>query len=273
MSGVSPSSISATVWPLPVAVALAPTPCAAGCRCSHSCRSGTRSRRTAWAARSRRAARSRTSTAQLWAWRAPQPRRRLADRGGTRPLQRQHRPGVVQTGHAEHAAGQRAGHRDGAVVGAQLIPARADPGTGRVQLQLGAERRVDDRPRPGGPDIGARRAGRDAGEAPRRAAGPRPWPRWPRTRRIGPRSPPGLGSGRITAAGVLTAVAKLPRPARRGRSHTWTNSFWLAATPTVALMRLVNGTACPRAGLPLGGAAALIRSRPRWRCRSSLRPR
>ena len=56
---------------------------------------------------------------------------------------------------------------------------------------------------------------------------------------------------------MLTAAAKLSALLSCGRSHTWTASFWLAATVPVAVVWLVNGTALPSIGTTAGlGAAA-----------------
>ena len=57
--------------------------------------------------------------------------------------------------------------------------------------------------------------------------------------------------------GVLTALAKPSAAATCGLSHTWTESFWLAATAPVAWVRLVNGTALPGTRATAGVGEAL----------------
>ncbi len=57
--------------------------------------------------------------------------------------------------------------------------------------------------------------------------------------------------------GVLTALAKPSAAAACGSSHTWTESFWLAATAPVAWVRLVNGTALPGTRATAGVGEAL----------------
>ncbi len=56
---------------------------------------------------------------------------------------------------------------------------------------------------------------------------------------------------------MLTAVAKLLAAATCGRSQTWTESFWLAATVPAARRWLVNGTALPGIRATAGVGAAL----------------
>ena len=57
---------------------------------------------------------------------------------------------------------------------------------------------------------------------------------------------------------MLTAPAKASAAPACGLSHTWTESFWPAATVPVARVRLVNGTALPgEPGPPLGVGEAL----------------
>ena len=57
---------------------------------------------------------------------------------------------------------------------------------------------------------------------------------------------------------MLTALANVSAWLSRGRSQTWMDSFWVAATVPVALGWLVNGTALPssRATAGVGAAAA-----------------
>ena len=56
---------------------------------------------------------------------------------------------------------------------------------------------------------------------------------------------------------MLTAAAKLLAAATCGRSQTWTESFWLAATVPAARRWLVNGTALPGIRASAGVSAAL----------------
>lgn len=56
---------------------------------------------------------------------------------------------------------------------------------------------------------------------------------------------------------MLTAPAKASAAPACGLSHTWTESFWPAATVPVAWVRLVNGTALPGTRATAGVGEAL----------------